>query len=123
MSLLFASQLACFKSKASGLLFDAVTLRNPGTPTRGAGGGIIAGTPVDTSANGRLEELGPQTGQVKETASRLQLVNPYVWVFAAAQTDLTSETKVIYGSRTFLVRAVMELGSAGLEKRAIVDEI
>ena len=124
-SLINARQIRALRKVANAALNDRVTLRNPATPTRGTGGGIVKNpTPVDTpNVAGRLEQMGFQTGAVREVADRLQLVNPYTWVFAWNQTNLTDATVVLFGSRTFNVRAVMETGAYRVSKRAICDEV
>lgn len=122
--LLNSRQIRVLRQVAESALPDRPTLRNPGTSTRGSGGGIVAAAPVDTvNAHGRLEVIGNQSGAVREVAARLQLVNPYVWVFGANQGNLTDLTTIILGSRTFRVRAVMQRGEWGMVKRAICDEV
>lgn len=66
-------------------LNDSCSIIEPGVESIGAGGGVVAGTPVTTTSIAcRIKPLG-NSGSLYEIAMRLQLKAPFVFYFATSQ--------------------------------------
>lgn len=101
---------------------DTCTIREPGTPTRGIGGGVVSGTPVDTTNVACRIEAPTRSGDIFEVASRLQLVAPMVFYFATSQA-ISDLAQVISGGFTYNVKWVQPVTAKSTQKVVLVDKI
>jgi hypothetical protein len=121
MSLL-PGQLACFQSHAAALRTDVCTITEPGAQTIGAGGGVVAGTPVSTpNVVCRIESVS-DGGDVYEIASRLQLKAPMVFYFATTQA-VSDDAEITSGGFRYKTKWVKPVTALTVEKTVLVDKV
>lgn len=96
-----------------------VTVQTPGAPTTDEGGGSVPGTPTEIQTWAYVE---PLDGNEQIQAMQTGMVRPHRFTIRY-RPGMTSAKGLVYGSRSFDIRSVVDVDEAHDEIVILADEI
>lgn len=118
--MLSTDELTAMKTTLNASLPDTATVYRLTRTSDSAGGYTEAWAAVGSAVACRISPAG--TGAERQVAAKLAAVAPWV-ITLPAGTDVTAKDKVVSGSRTFHVLAILAARSWEISRRVMGEEI